>query len=334
MYMSRVQVPSLREYWETSSADALHPISRFMSRDRFLQLYRRFCTWDTSDQSKETVFDKVNDWSSHIQNISTIYWKPSSNVSIDEAMVRFTGKSKDIVHLPSKPIPVGYKIWVAADSGYFLRWSFHSKGSGPVEYDASEYPSLAPTQGIVADLLNRLPPPPSPQHGYHCFMDNLFATPQLFELLRDRNIAATGTTRQGRVDSTKLASLKATDKSKDIVPWGTVYARKHKSAEVMQFGFKDNAFVLLLSTAYDGWEPPKEKLRRQPGKSSTSAKTARVPFQGQATRILEIPQIIDDYNHNMNGVDIGDQLRAEFQSGRRIQRGGQQALMYLFLLGM
>lgn len=55
-------------------------------------------------------------------------------------------------------------------------------------------------------------------------MDNLFATPQLFELLRDRNIAATGTTRPGRVDSKQLASLKAKDKSKDVVPWGTVYA--------------------------------------------------------------------------------------------------------------
>lgn len=222
MYMSHTQVPSLQEYWETSSADALHPIARFMSRDRFLQLYRRFCTWDTSDLSKTTVFDKVHHWSTYIQCISITYWKPSSNVSIDEAMVRFTGRSKDTVNIPSKPIPVGYKVWVAADSGYFLRWSFHSKGVGPVEYDTSEYPNLAPTQVIVADLLNRLPPPPSPQHGYHCFMDNLFATPQLFELLRDRNIAATGTTRPGRIDSKQLASLRVEDKSKDVVPWGTV----------------------------------------------------------------------------------------------------------------
>jgi len=35
-------------------------------------------------------------------------------------MVKFTGASKEAVKMPSKPIPIGYKIWVIADSGYFL----------------------------------------------------------------------------------------------------------------------------------------------------------------------------------------------------------------------
>jgi hypothetical protein len=90
--------------------------------------------------------------------------------------------------------------------------------------------------------------------------------------------------------------------------------------------------VLLLSTAYDGWEAPVAKLRRQPVKSSTSARTARVPFAGEAIKKLEIPQLIDEYNNNMNGVDIGDQLRAGFQKKTRIKRGGQQALLYFYLL--
>lgn len=83
-------------------------------------------------------------------------------------------------------------------------------------------------------------------------MDNLFATPQLFKRLRDNNIAATGTTRPNRIDSKQLLTLKSTKKTRDNVPWGTVYARKHRDEDVMQFGFKDNAFVLLLSTAFDG----------------------------------------------------------------------------------
>ena len=36
-------------------------------------------------------------------------------------MVKYTGRSKDIVHMPAKPIPLGYKIWVVAVAGYFLR---------------------------------------------------------------------------------------------------------------------------------------------------------------------------------------------------------------------
>jgi hypothetical protein len=118
------------------------------------------------------------------------------------------------------------------------------------------------------------------------------------------------------------------------VAWGTLYARKHKEKEVMQFAFKDNALVLALSTHFSGWEPSTWRMCRQPGKTLTSARTARVPFNGQPLKMLQIPCLIDAYNHHMNGVDNGDQLRAEFDLSRRIKRGGQQALMYLFLLGI
>jgi hypothetical protein len=331
IYMTIHIEPSIEHYWSTSPTSPTHPITRFMSRNRFQLLYRRFCIWDT-ENPPIGVFNKINDFSAHLQETSTQYWKPAAEISIDEAMVRFSGKSADTVHLPSKPIPIGYKVWVAADSGYFLRWSFHAKGTGPIGYNGLLYPTLAPTQGIVADLLNRLPIPPT-NYGYHCYMDNLFSTPELFELLRYQGIAATGTTRHGRIDSRKMAELKVQDRSKDTVPWGTLYARKHKEKEVMQFAFKDNALVLALSTHFSGWEPSIWRLRRQPGKTSTSARTARAPFKGQPLKMLQIPCLIDAYNHHMNGVDNGDQLRAEFEPSRRIKRGGQQALIYLFLLG-
>ena len=131
----------------------------------------------------------------------------------------------------------------------------------PIKYNTSEYPNLIPTQDIITDLFNRLPLPPSPQHGYHYFIDKLFATPQLFELLQDRNIATTSTVHLGQIDNKQLASLKAKNKSKDIIPWDTVYTKKYKSTKVIQFGFKDNTFVLLLSITYNNWEPLKEKLR-------------------------------------------------------------------------
>ena len=96
-------------------------------------------------------------------------------------------------------------------------------------------------------------------------------------------IAATGTTRANRLSSQKLSALKVSEKTKDHVPWGTVYAREHKEQDVMQFGFKDNVFVLLLSTAFEGWEPKDEKIRRQPAKTSTS-KDCQGAFSGTADK--------------------------------------------------
>ena len=47
-------------------------------------------------------------------------------------MKRYTGRAKETTTVLTKPIPTGYKIWVLAENGYFLRWVFHSKGTGPV----------------------------------------------------------------------------------------------------------------------------------------------------------------------------------------------------------
>jgi hypothetical protein len=333
VFMAESPKTRVADYWQTKQSNrsaSMYVMTKYMSRDRFEALYRRFCVWDTTE-TYTTVFDKVKRWSLYIQDTSTRFWKPASKVSVDEAMVKYTGRSKDIVHMPAKPIPLGYKIWVVADAGYFLRWSFHMKGDGPVGYNGALYPGLAPTQGIVADLLSRLPPPPSPQHGYHCFMDNLFSSTELFQLLRDRGIAATGTTRPNRIDSHQMQEVRRQEKAKDSLPWGTFFAKKHKTQEVMQFAFKDNALVLAMSTHYSGWEPSPLQVRKRPTKTSTSAKTARAPFGERTETELPFPPLLNDYNFNMNGVDIGDQLRTQTATQRRSRRGGQQPLLRFLL---
>ena len=71
--------------------------------------------------------------------------------------------------------------------------------------------------------------------------------------------------------------------------------------------------------------------RKRPSRTSTSARTARVPFGDQPRKVLPIPGFIDRYNHNMNDVDQGDQLQASYPGLRRCRRGGWQSL-FIFLL--
>lgn len=49
------------------------------------------------------------------------------------------------------------------------------------------------------------------------------------------------------------------------------------SGKVMQIGWKDNVFALIISTIYNGTTCV-TTVRKRPKETSTSAKTVRVPF--------------------------------------------------------
>ena len=51
-------------------------------------------------------------------------YDPSQNISIDESMVCFKGRSTMKLYLPMKPIKRGFKIWCSSRSscGYLLKF--------------------------------------------------------------------------------------------------------------------------------------------------------------------------------------------------------------------
>jgi hypothetical protein len=68
------------------------------------------------------------------------------------------------------------------------------------------------------------------------------------------------------------------------------------------------------------------RIRKRSTETSTNAKNARKPFGDQTQKDLEIPLYINDYNHNMNGVDLANQLRQAYE----IQRIGYRTWLPLF----
>jgi hypothetical protein len=67
---------------------------------------------------------------------------------------------------------------------------------------------------------------------------------------------------------------------------------------VAQIGWKDNAFALIMSTTMDGNDTVM-KERKCLKKTSSKAKTARVPFGNLPKKVLLIPVVFDQYNFNM-----------------------------------
>ena len=103
---------------------------------------------------------------------------------MDETIQRFTGRAKEIVNIPSKSTPEGFKIWVLANQGYVLDWMYHAKGRnkgvGPQELDEFWTDDLEfnRTQAVVLDLVTQ--EGIVKNHTHIIWMDNLFSSGRLF----------------------------------------------------------------------------------------------------------------------------------------------------------
>ncbi|CAG8801397.1 9797_t:CDS:2, partial [Cetraspora pellucida] len=89
--------------------------------------------------------------------------------------------------------------------------------------------------------------------------------------------------------------------------------------------WQDNGPVTMLSIIYElvceEWKVEREKQRPK----ETNANTAKVHvvFGSESRKKLKISKIIDDYNNNMNGVDIANQLQS-YYSGAQLRSNSEQ----------
>ena len=95
-------------------------------------------------------------------------------------MARFQGRLYETTTIPNKPEPIGYKIWVIAQDGYFLQWLWHAKGKGNGLIGVLTPPELGSKNGkggnktavVVSYLLGLLPY----TRRYVVYLDNLFVS--------------------------------------------------------------------------------------------------------------------------------------------------------------
>jgi Transposase IS4 len=184
------------------------------------------------------------------------------------------------------------------------------------------------TQAVVLHLIKRLPKPPKGS-GYHVYLDNLFVSTRMVEYARSQGVGITGTCRDTGGVIQELLDLKKKDKS-DVIEWGTTYSMPIENGLVCHVGWKDQAFVLIMSSVLSG-DQRVLRLRKRPKETSSKAKTARVPFGKDAVKELSIPAIADGYNYHMGAVDEFDHLTAQNAGLRHIERGGHQALEHWLL---
>jgi hypothetical protein len=119
----------IRSYWNPPKPGVqrpAHSFIKFISYNKFQLIHRHLRPFDHSKYDEiapiPKVFQCVEEWSDHIQAVSMQIFRPGSHLAVDECMIRYTGKSDDTTVIKGKPDPVGFKIWVIAQYGFFIRW--------------------------------------------------------------------------------------------------------------------------------------------------------------------------------------------------------------------
>ena len=185
-------LPSINDYWQRDKTLRYNPIADRITRDRFRDISRYLHFVDNSTLALRGSPNynrqgKVQPLIDHVTRKFTELYDPHKELAVDEAMIKFQGRSSLKQYMPLKPVKRGIKVWVLADSnnGYFSKLQVYTGKADSLEK------ALGPR--VVKELTAHL-------HGkkHHVFFDNFFTNKEFLEDLEDDGIYACGTARKDR----------------------------------------------------------------------------------------------------------------------------------------
>jgi Transposase IS4 len=263
---------------------------------------------EDADPAVQRWFHKVEVLLRHVNVTSKrICRHPGSFLSIDEMMKKYKGRSNQTHKMKNKPIKEGYKFFAICCSQTGFVFDFFVDGRQDDRANIVE--------NTVLKLVDSIPMRDTKR--YYLAMDNWFTTPRVMEGTRERNVGVIGTARgrPGKAEPFPPTEMKAiTDKR-----FNSLYLMHHPKNFLVARWY-DNKDVLLVSTVHKGDETILKNRRRPRVTQANRGHVDRVWANNAYIIPINIPTMIDDYNHWMGGVDRADQLIAYYRPNLRCQR--------------
>lgn len=280
LYMGIVKYPEMRMVWQADFRIPL--IDAAMTGKRFEKI-KQYLHFSSDEKPKEhPEYDKLH----KIRPILEGFRKNCAKIPaeqyhcIDEQIIPFKGRQHLKQYNPRKPHKWGFKMFTrCGKSGIIYDFALYVGDGTCPSY------GLGISSDIVVHLVKDLPE----HQNFEVFFDNWFTSFQLMTVLKAKGFVATGTVRSNRLGKCDLHSdSKLKEKGR-----GSYDYRVEAKHDVVVVKWYDNKSVQLLSTNY-GIEPI-ASCRRWSSKDKT---------------FLEIPQpnIVQQYNRFMGGVDLSDML--------------------------
>ncbi|XP_061186542.1 piggyBac transposable element-derived protein 4-like [Saccostrea echinata] len=294
--MGILRLPDKSDYWRQSKWIFSTNFNKVMSRDRFFQIWR-YLHIQNNEVKSETP-DKLWKirWLLEFLNTKfTELYVPYGNATVDESMIKFKGKLSFRQYSSKRSVKRGVKVYALAESetGYLSRFQIYTGK----EIDQEK--GLAHT--VVMDLC----------HHYFgsnlcVYMDNFYTSPELLKNLHSQGIMACGAV---RVNQKGLP--------KDLLP-SKVNLQKHEFKVAQKDSltycvWQDTKPITVISNFHD-------PIHR-----------GQVSRRASESGVVEVPLMVADYQRNMKGVDLCDQMVGYYLLNHRSKKWWRCIFFHLLM---
>ena len=297
-------LPSLRLYWSTNDNFFVPKIANIMSLRRFQQILRNLHLNDNSQmpQRDQPNFDRLYKVRPLLDFLNKRYkevFYPNRNLSIDESMIGFKGRSTLKQYMPLKPIKRGFKVWAiaCATTGFLVGFEVY-QGKSTI-YDNS----LTLGENVVLSLSTVFQ-----TLGYCLFFDRFFTSIPLLAKLLDRGLFACGTMQINRK-----------------------HYPKHLLCPDQRMKYGESDFAMANEISVCKWKDRGKKSVVVSSNMHTPSETTFVKRTNKEGRKEDVqcPKSISEYNKYMGGVDLFDQLSSCYSISWKSKRWWVKIFYYL-----
>jgi hypothetical protein len=292
LFMGIDRLPRTEMYW---SADFAHPLlTAAFSRDRFKQLLHFFrVVAPDEDAAERDPLPHVRSLAAKLNASFAAHYAPSPQLTLDEAMAAFKGRSPIKQYIPSKPHKWGYKIYCLSSDDYLLRFEVY-EGAEARSADGATFDTvMRMTRGFE-------------DRGHVLYTDNWFTSPAVLDALQHRGIRCCGSVRRSRrgMPAIPEAEVRALRR-------GEWLQRQKGDATVAVW--RDQKTMWLL---YNHCSP---------------TETASLERWGEAGNRISVgcPRAIRDYFYGARSVDVLSQLHYAYAPGRKAMRSWPRLAWWL-----
>lgn len=275
-------------YWSRDEDVGVPIVSDKMPRNRFQEIKRYIHLADNASLDKNDKLAKVRPYLDHCKELLSQFGVFAKNVSIDEEMVPYYGRSAIKQYIRGKPIKFGMKLWVLASSDGF-----------PFSFDV--YTGKNDTgEGLLGERVVKKLIATMENPADHClYTDNFFTSVSLLDYTKSCQLRHTGTVRSNRIGQCQVTDSKR--------------FKNEERGELEYFGNGDSILV--------HWNDSKPVLVLSNFESVMPTKMVQ-RWSKKEKRVKEVPmpKMISSYNSYMGGVDILDRFMSDYRPRLRSKK--------------